>query len=159
TLAVVTRVEGGSPQVEGFVLKASSGEPISGAKVRTWSRDNNNRFQVGPIVETDQNGLFRIDARPDPRTGRGWLFLATHNGQELAAQNDFYGYQKPVGPGLTQGQTVLFTDRSLYRPGQTIQFKGICLRADAQSDKYETLPNRALTIRFLDVNGQEVSKL
>lgn len=157
-LAVVIRTDRGTPLVEGFVLKAKSGEPIAGAKVKTWTRDNNNRLNVGETIETDKNGLFRVTTRNDPRGGRRLLLLATHGGHELAAQQDFYGYQNPHQPRPT-GQTVLFTDRSLYRPGQTIHFKGICLRADQHADKYETLPNKAVNLRFLDVNGQEVAKL
>ncbi|HVK16966.1 MAG TPA: alpha-2-macroglobulin family protein, partial [Fimbriiglobus sp.] len=145
--------------VEGFVLNAKSGEPVAGAKVQTWTRDNNNRLNAGETVATDKNGLFRVETQTDPRTGRRLLLMATNSEQALAAQQDFYGYPRPVPPKQPTGQTVLFTDRSLYRPGQTIHFKGICLRADQEADKYETLPNKAVNLRFLDVNGQEVAKL
>jgi uncharacterized protein YfaS (alpha-2-macroglobulin family) len=157
-LAVVIRTEGGTPRVEGFVLKAKSGEPVAGAKVKTWARVFNNQFAPGPVVETDRNGLFAVDTQTDGRNRQGWLLLAAHGGQELAAQQDFYGYRSNFQPRPV-GQTVLFTDRSLYRPGQTVHFKGICLRVEPTADKYETLPNKAVTIRFLDVNDQEVAKL
>jgi uncharacterized protein YfaS (alpha-2-macroglobulin family)/tetratricopeptide (TPR) repeat protein len=158
-LAVVVRTEGGTPRVEGFVLKAKSGEPIAGAKVKTWSRAFNNQFAPGPVVETDKNGLFAVDTNTDGRTRQGWLLLAAHGDQELAAQQDYHGYPRPVPAPLRTGQTVLFTDRSLYRPGQTVHFKGICLRVNPEADDYTTLPNKPVTVRFLDVNGQEVAKL
>jgi uncharacterized protein YfaS (alpha-2-macroglobulin family) len=158
-LAVVIRTEWTAPRVEGFVLKSKTGEPVAGARVMTWTRVLNNQFAPGPVVETDKNGLFAVDTPTDGRNRQGWLLLAAHGGQELAIQQDFYGYPRPRPQQVTTGQTVFFTDRSLYRPGQTVHFKGICLRVEHDSDRYETLPNRPVTVRFLDVNGQEIGKI
>ena len=53
----------------------------------------------------------------------------------------------------------LFTDRSLYRPGQTVYFKGIVLNRTAAekkawiNDKYET------TIYLRDANYQDVDSI
>jgi uncharacterized protein YfaS (alpha-2-macroglobulin family) len=57
-----------------------------------------------------------------------------------------------------QLQTVFFTDRALYRPGQTIQYKGICLRVSQSKDNYELLPGRKVTVVFSDPNGKEIAK-
>src|SRR5205085_9598643 len=59
-LALVMRNEWGKGKVEGFVLKAKSGEPIAGATVRTWVRQNDGSIAQGPQVKTDQNGLFTV---------------------------------------------------------------------------------------------------
>ena len=42
------------------------------------------------------------------------------------------------------------TDQSGNR---TIQFKGICFRADQITNKYDTIPNKAVSVQFTDVNG------
>src|SRR5439155_4414731 len=55
--------------------------------------------------------------------------------------------------------TILFTDRSLYRPGQTIQFKGICLDVNHTTDNYKTLAGQPVTATFFDVNGKEIAKV
>ena len=55
-------------------------------------------------------------------------------------------------------QTVFFTDRAIYRPGQTIQYKGICLWVDQAKDNYEVLKGEQLTVVFKDVNGKEVAR-
>ena len=44
-----------------------------------------------------------------------------------------------TGPPAPAAQTVFFTDRAIYRPGQTIQYKGICLWVDQAKDNYEVL--------------------
>ena len=57
---------------------------------------------------------------------------------------------------LLQKQVHLFTDRSIYRPGQTIYFKGIITQND--KDGYKILTNENITVSFKDVNYQELKK-
>ena len=87
-------------------------------------------------MRTDENGFFSLK----PEANRGYLFRARHNGQELATAGDIWNYnywnrqtQRP------DAQTIFFTDRAIYRPGQTIQYKGICLWVDQTKDNYEVL--------------------
>ena len=47
---------------------------------------------------------------------------------------------------------------ALYRPGQTIQYKGIALSVDTTKDNYEVLAGRKLSVAFLDPNGKEIAK-
>ena len=84
-LAVVIRTEWGEPAVEGFVLKAKSGEPVAGAD----GQDLDPRQQQPPATpgrrsQTDKNGLFTVTDRPTANR-RACVLLATHGGQELAA--------------------------------------------------------------------------
>jgi uncharacterized protein YfaS (alpha-2-macroglobulin family) len=152
-LAVVVRQEWGRGQLEGFVLQAASGEPLANATVRTWQRQNDNSWNKGPTVRTDVNGLFKLEGQAN----RGWLLLAEYEGQQLASMHDYYVYTNN-SQYRPHAQTVLFTDRSLYRPGQTIHYKGIALVADTQKDNYRVLPGRNLTVVFNDPNGKEVAR-
>ena len=51
----------------------------------------------------------------------------------------------------------IFTDRSIYRPGQTVYFKGILLKS--QGAKSEIVPNEFVEVYLDDVNSQEVNML
>ena len=53
-------------------------------------------------------------------------------------------------------QVSLFTDRAIYRPGQTIYYKGIVWLATKDSSR--TVSDREYTVTLHDVSGQEVSK-
>ena len=153
-LAIVLRQSWGSGKLEGFVLNAKTGEPIANAKVRTFARQaRNNSVKEEVAVNTNANGLFSVASND-----RGIFLLASANGQELAVQNEQRTYSQQDQP-TNFVQYVLFTDRSLYRPGQTIQFKGVCLLADTDKDKYATVPNRDVTVQFRDINGKEIEKL
>ncbi|WP_158280743.1 alpha-2-macroglobulin family protein [Pararcticibacter amylolyticus] len=54
-------------------------------------------------------------------------------------------------------KTILFTDRQIYRPGQTIHFKGIELRN--LNDKTDIIPEKKTTVTFKDGSNKEISSL
>ena len=136
-LALVMRTSWGDSVLEGFVLEAGSGNPIANAEVQAWCRINwNNNFKT-ETTKTDQNGLFRFQTVTNSRC----LILANFKDQQLATTNEFYTYvnNRTLRPSE---QTIFFTDRSLYRPGQTIQYKGLCLAVDQEKDNYKTIAHR-----------------
>ena len=51
---------------------------------------------------------------------------------------------------------TLLTDRSLYRPGQTVYVKGIAFAQ--KSDTADVIPNKAYTVTLYDANYQEVGR-
>lgn len=152
-LALVVRNERGEGSISGFVLNAISGEPLAGAEVRSWLRTRNNRRSAGPTVKTDKNGLFSIALAQN----QGYLLLAKHGEHQLASANDFYNYRQDLDPRPFT-RTIFFTDRSLYRPGQTIHYKGICIDVNQNNDNYKTLAGQNVTIVFQDRNGKEIER-
>ncbi|MEE2937350.1 MAG: alpha-2-macroglobulin family protein [Planctomycetota bacterium] len=152
-LAVVVRKHQGRGFVDGFVLEADSGEPIADAKIESWQRDNRNRLVPRKSITTDKNGLFRISG--DVR--RPILLLASKDGESLSSSNQIQTYQSRADKPYQQ--TRFFTDRSIYRPGQMIRYKGICIAVDQKKDDYETIPRRRLTVVFRDVNGEEIERI
>lgn len=146
-LSLITRQ---APEgAEGFVLDALTGEPIAGAVIEVWSVDNNGRWKRDAINQkTDEMGYFEEKAKD-----RAVLFFARRGDDRIASpQMHLWRQQSEIDPVRTQ----LFTDRSIYRPGQTIRFKGIHYHADTEKNDYRTLTNKTLTIRLRDVNGEEV---
>ncbi len=153
-LALVLRTRSGS--FEGFVLEAGSGEPIAGAEVNAWYLDpNGTRIASAPLA-TDTNGFFSL--KPVPQ--RSYLFRVRHQGRELASAQDVWNYdwRGQRDENWPRQQTVFFTDRAIYRPGQTIQYKGICLELNQKSDSYTTLAGESIEVVFRDPNGQEIGR-
>jgi uncharacterized protein YfaS (alpha-2-macroglobulin family) len=152
-LALVIRSSGGENSLEGFVLDAASGQPIAGADVRAWVLgDNNQRTALRP-VKSDENGLFRLATTEH----RQHLILVRHQDQQLATADNYSTYRGDQRAQPYQ-RTFFFTDRSLYRPGQTIQYKGISVRVETESDQYEILAKHDVTVVFQDVNGEEIAR-
>ena len=150
-LALVMREHRGKAVLEGFVLQAGSGEPIAGAEIRMWRSERKRWVAVHP-TRTDKNGLFRFEG--DNRSN--YLILARHGDQQLASANTYHlrRYDRRPKP---QTRTVFFTDRSLYRPGQTVHYKGLCISADQSSDNYQVLARQSLTVVFRDANNKEIA--
>lgn len=150
-LALVIRSRAG--QIEGFVLEAESGEPIAGARVQGWYLNNQGNRVPVPEAATDTTGFFTLHSPEN----RGVLLKATARGQAVATADEHHRWRSEA-PDRIFTQTVFFTDRAIYRPGQTIQYKGICLRADQTKDDYEVLAGQRLTVVLYDLNNQEVAR-
>ncbi|MDH3719374.1 MAG: MG2 domain-containing protein, partial [Planctomycetota bacterium] len=153
-LALVIRARQGEGVLEGFVLNAISGDPLSGATVRAWYRSNRNQLVAVDPVKTDKSGLFRFDGHQR----NAMLLHAAHGGQALSSINYYYVNRYDTTPRPFE-RTIFFTDRSLYRPGQTIQFKGICVAVDQNQDNYHVIKGRNVNVVFQDVNGKEIERL
>ncbi|MHC4204759.1 MAG: alpha-2-macroglobulin family protein, partial [Planctomycetota bacterium] len=152
-IAIVVRNLYREGLIEGFVLDANSGEPLVGAKVTRWRYSSSMSWQDGQ-TSTDENGLFSFSF--DGNQPYSYLFLVEYDGQKLATEITYGVYSAQSDPKPSE-RAIFFTDRSLYRPGQTIHYKGICIRTDTVADNYQTLPGRSLTVVFKDTNGQEIA--
>src|SRR5205814_695410 len=121
----------------------------TGATVSVWHLDNQGNRIADPALTTDENGFFSLK----PTEQRAYLFRARHQGRELATASDLWVYdwqRRRREP--REAQTIFFTDRAIYRPGQTIQYKGICLRVNQEKDNYEVLKGEPIIVIFKDVN-------
>jgi hypothetical protein len=155
-LALVVRQIGQEGVVEGFVLDAKTGTPIAKATVTRWKNTNRgNRYEQGDQTQSDSSGLFRFS--PGSNDSLGFLIVVESGGDKLVSAGTYSTYA-PYSAPKAQPQTIFFTDRSLYRPGQTIQYKGICIQTDPANDKYQTLAGQQVTVVFRDVNGQEIAR-
>ena len=154
-LALVVRhrqLEGGD---EGFVMNGITGEPVPGAKVVAWKGHQKGGLAPVQTFITDKDGLFPIPRWEDAYLP--WALVATFGGHCAAMI-----HSGPLGPKMerdeTSTRTILFTDRSIYRPGQTIAYKGICIRTNQDLAEYGTVPGRAVTVVFTDPNGTEIER-
>ncbi len=157
-LALVTRDNNQQGSIEGFVLDARTGQPISKAKVTRWKytyvSGGKSQYELIDQTQSDGNGLFGFSRG---NYYESFLIAAEAAGDQLMSASS-YGTHVPYGGSTAQTQTVFFTDRSLYRPGQTIHYKGICVSVNPTSDNYQTLAGQSLTVVFRDVNGQEIAR-
>lgn len=153
-LAIVSRSRNGEGIVEGLVLDAISGNPIQGASVQAWNRGNRNETQSLKVVRTDRDGRYRLQGADRLQL----QILVTDGKQQLSTDNMVRAYRNNQNSRL-QEQTRFFTDRAIYRPGQTIRYKGVCLEFEQEKDLYQTIPHRDVVVVLRDVNGEEVERL
>jgi len=150
-LALVLRTRHDRAAQSGFVLDARTGEPVAGATVRLWQRDDNGRFRQTLPSTTDADGRFEFSAN-----NRSVILLAEHGAHAVASTREIQAYENVAD--RSDSQTVFFTDRAIYRPGQTINYKGVSIRYDQDAGKYSAIAGLKLTIVFNDPNGQEIAR-
>jgi hypothetical protein len=102
---------------------------------------------------TDEFGMFTIKSSSDYRN----IYV------DLQLGNDQYNNSNQIYQSRDYSQTTsnttthLFTDRAIYRPGQTIYFKGI--KIFHQGDKHTLVINRKSSVDLMDANYQKVASL
>ncbi|MEW6160915.1 MAG: MG2 domain-containing protein, partial [Verrucomicrobiota bacterium] len=145
-------------RIEGVVLNAISGDPISNAQVEVLFETQPETARTAS-AETNAEGCFRIDL---PNEQKPMLLRVRAGAKKTGSllSNDFWW---EIESHLTRDhsfeQTFFFTDRAIYRPGQIIHFKGICLRRDTGKNEYEVVSGRALTVGLLDAKQNEVARV
>lgn len=144
-----------------YLLDRDSGKPVRFANIKVMSREYDydaRRYSVEQKLElrTALDGSFSFGATEELARNRAFYVEAETRNDRLYADNFFDVYQsRPVT--RKQTRTWFFTDRAIYRPGQTIYFKGIVL--EKQGDDYSIMTNQPHTVQFFDANGQEISSL
>jgi uncharacterized protein YfaS (alpha-2-macroglobulin family) len=151
-LSLVLRRRSDDAKQSGFVLHAQSGEPVEGAVVRLWQLDREGWFKPVATGTTDPDGRFEINA-----SDRSIVALAEFEGRAVASAGEFHNYaiSRHAPP---QTQTVFFTDRSIYRPGQTVNYKAVCVRSDQEQGRYGVVAKSRVTVVFNDANGEEIAR-
>ncbi|WP_324676036.1 alpha-2-macroglobulin family protein [Hymenobacter sp. GOD-10R] len=148
-----------SSGVDMLVLHRQSGLPLPGVKAQPFYRKN----YVDPLrpvaaQTTNEAGhvLLLKDVTPDQPTYA--TVLLSRDADSLVAKTIYYGSFFPRNPIPEETRRVfLFTDRAIYRPGQTLYFKGILTEERAGTS--QLLPDKGISVRLLDVNRQTVQTL
>ena len=146
-------------KLEFFVLDREKGHTLKGVEIQAFAREYNyqSRAYVNKPVASyisDDKGSFSITS---PATPSKSFYLEFKLGNDnFFTENYFYLYPPPKEE-KTKTNTYFFTDRSIYRPGQTIYFKGIVL--ETTGEKSEIKPDFTSVVTFYDVNNQKVSEL
>lgn len=128
------------------VLDDMSGKPIEGVLLSVFDRQNKQLLTATTNAEGKaqfaSSGEYRyLTAAKGADTAMPQIYLWGGN-------YNFTDDTKPVSA------VTLLTDRSLYRPGQTVYVKGIAY--EQYPDSAHVLAGREYTLTLTDANGQEV---
>lgn len=141
----------GSGPARGVVMHALSGKPISGATVERWKEKDDRLVKIDD-TKTNTDGVYEMIFRQDD----SMLYRVLFQGDSLISES---GWSYPREKDKAQEIVHFFTDRAIYRPGQTVRFKGIATLYDRQKNDYHTVADKDFTVEFRDANNKEISKL
>ncbi|MBB3058960.1 alpha-2-macroglobulin family protein [Mucilaginibacter gotjawali] len=148
--------------IEVRVMDRETGKPLSGVKINLETRNNNYNSSTKKnewvIVDaegfSDRNGLYKSAKFS---SGYGMSVSLTANGDTLKDKSKYINGARDDSSddGEPDDKTIFFTDRQIYRPGQTIYFKALQLQS--LHGKSKIMAGKNVEVQFWDANNKQVS--
>ncbi|MCE6992271.1 alpha-2-macroglobulin [Dyadobacter sp. CY323] len=148
-----------------FVLNRDTGQPLPGANVRMWYQSYDYSFRTykkvkGALYTTDKNGYFGVKEEIARKKAEAQSLEITYEQDKLFIEEPIGTYYNPPNideqdAEIEEDTTIyLFTDRSLYRPGQTVYYKGIARAGNAVLKDHK----QEIDIVLQNANGESVAE-
>jgi uncharacterized protein YfaS (alpha-2-macroglobulin family) len=156
-LSYTTRGNPGS-KTEMRIVDRDSGAPLAGVKVTLSRTDYIKNKEVTTTILTglsDADGKYIFDVE---KSEQYHISLSYKNDNYSDDQDEFsvpepnFGYNNS-----NQVNTIFFTDRQLYRPGQTIYFKGLAV--STINGKNAIMPGENEDVKLRDINDKVIGEL
>ena len=142
-----------------FVADRTSGKPLKDVACQLWYSKYNYKLRKSKRINkavqyTDKDGFVTFKAEGGNNVN--WYVDFSKNNDYLSSASRLYlnNYQNRIQTYYT---AHYFTDRAIYRPGQTVHFKGLYLSTHGENNKI--IPNKTETVTLYDVNHQKVAEL
>ncbi len=141
-------------QMRYVVVNATTGEAVQGAHLRITlptTYDNEKEQTIG--LSTDKNGeaYYRYGKRAPSK-----VFAFTDSDKALREMSVYTNYSYWSNNGHAES-TRLFTDRSIYRPGQQVHVALIAYKQDWEALTTTPKVDKQVKLTLHDANGKEVS--
>jgi len=145
---------GAATRVDVRALSGATGRPVAQATLELlrgeWSPE---RIERLASATTDAGGWALLPIDKDQYRGR--RFIIGRKGEDLALDLDPSYWTPPQRPDRTTASLV-FTDRSIYRPLQKILWKVLAYQGDPREGRFAVSPRAALSVMLYDRNNQVV---
>lgn len=147
-----------------LILNRETGEPLKDARIQMWTIRYNADERKSELVkagryETDNKGHFKIES--GERENNFLPEISWEDDHLFTGEMQYIPYISSSNElkDSLQEKMWLFTDRSIYRPGQTVYFKGIVLRLDPKTHESTVTPDKQVNIYLYDANRQKIDSL
>ncbi len=138
------------------VVNRYTGKPVKAAKVHLYNKDSRYNKALDTELITDNEGFAMFS--PDTNYNRVTIKVTHDNDLGVFKYYSFYQpYAARPGRPYHNETVFLFTDRSIYRPSQTVYFKGIAV--SQRDNSSHVIANKAVKVELRDVNHQVLQTL
>ncbi|RMF60481.1 MAG: hypothetical protein D6748_03970, partial [Calditrichaeota bacterium] len=146
-----------------YIFDRESGKPLPEVRVDLWEEKyskKERRYVLSKRAQlmSDAHGKVSLKEQTENEYHRRYR-LDLHYGEDrLFLKSEISGYYRPSRKQKEEWEkTFFFTDRSIYRPGQTVYFKGIIIHGE--EGKNFIRKNKPTLVKLYDVNRQKVADL
>ena len=134
------------------IIDRNNGKPITNANVIMHYEISYNGTRLSKKFTSDNMGNFII---PSESENLNNVDFEIRKDKNKAYFQNYYIYRKYTRSNERSDYTCfLFTDRSIYRPGQPLYFKGIAVKKESKTSTI--LKNQEVEVSFRDANGQVI---
>lgn len=145
-----------------YLVHRESGEPLKDVLLNVWKNQYNAKKQQYENV-LDSKYISDKEGKVNFKTsnyGYGISIELIQENDRVLLPNQTNLYENKAETSEQKLRVFLFTDRSIYRPNQTIYFKGIALKLSGKNNSTsEVIKNYKTQIELRDVNYQLVETL
>lgn len=141
------------------LVDRSTGKPLAGGTIHVVNDPlSYSKVSLDETLTSNEQGFAYIPLTDDyiPTLVKVFMNGDTVNFGRHHINRSYSPSQNNENERVT-ARAFLFSDRSIYRPGQTIYFKGILLKE--VNDKSSIVPGEFVEVYLDDVNGEEVGFL
>ena len=146
--------QSGAQAIEVTARSGASGVALPGVEVDLYRFDYRQGHSRVVRRATREDGALRFTAEEMARASH---FLLARRGQDVAL---LHNLRAPRGrrTGEERTASLIYTDRSVYRPRQKILWKVVAYRGQRDEGAFQLLPEAELSVELIDANGQQVAQ-
>ncbi len=138
---------------EVLAISGAAGRPLAGVAVDLYAFDWRKGHAKVESKLTDADG--RVWFAPTDRGGT--YFLLARRGRDIAFDTDYLHLQGRPEPRETRN-TLIYTDRSVYRPGQKLLWKVLVYKGRTDIGRIAPEAGTSVSVFLEDINGQRVAQ-
>ena len=127
------------------------GLPVAGARVTIHRRESRGNWVPSVAQVTTDDGRFQL-----PDSDRSRIVVDVTKGDDRVRSSDDVRIYNRGPQENVQTRSVFYTDRAIYRPGQTVRFKTIAFSSDPANDRYQAMANQTIGVTLSDANRQAI---
>lgn len=139
------------------VVDAITGAPLKNVELDLYERVWNKGTKKIKTLKSDQFGKIELSTDLKSKDNGSFFYTLKKGDDLLLHDNTFRLYTSRGRSGVRADKSLVFTDRSVYRPGQKIEFKVIAYTDKSQVFQMpKPLVKKLVVVSLKDGNGQLV---
>ena len=130
------------------VLSATTGQPVAGAKIEVWFSN-----RKSTVLTADAKGEAILGGRSYDVS----MMRAYTDTDNYMQKTNAYSHFSSYGNKNKYSNTKVFTDRAIYRPGQTVHASAVAYDIDGLHST-KTVGGKQMTFSLRDANNKEIEE-
>lgn len=159
----------GENKYEFYVVNRQTSTPINDASITVYSQIWNSDKEISEYstiteIKTDKQGFTNYDLdsikKANSKKNIRFVYTVSDGKNDISDYNQFsgyYGFRSNTTNYSKNDRIKIFTDRSIYRPGQTIYFKAVATQ-QIDEKNYTLIPNKEYNVELYNTNNKVVAQ-